>query len=76
MQWMQQNRFRNCLPVVQQLEVGLPVFRSGLGLCEAIYFDILVERLGSQLEHFNPNRFITMYLVDAIDGFQFEAFLV
>ncbi|MDU8502109.1 restriction endonuclease [Pseudomonas syringae] len=56
--------------------MALPVFRSGLGLCEAIYFDIVVERLGSQLEHFNPNRFITMYLVDAMDGFQFEAFLV
>lgn len=54
----------------------LPAFRSGLGLCEGIYFDILVRRLGSQLEHFNPNRFITMYLVDGMDGFQFEAFLV
>lgn len=54
----------------------LETFQSGLGLCEEIYFDILVERLGSQLEHFNPNRFITMYLVDAMDGFQFEAFLV
>jgi restriction system protein len=54
----------------------LQAFRSGLSLCEAIYFDILVDRLGSQLEHFNPNRFITMYLVDAMDGFQFEAFLV
>ncbi|UTW08003.1 restriction endonuclease [Pseudomonas benzenivorans] len=54
----------------------LPAFRSGLSLCEGIYFDILVQRLGSQLEHFNPNRFITMYLVDAMDGFQFEAFLV
>jgi restriction system protein len=54
----------------------LSAFRDGLGLCEGIYFDILVRRLGSQLEHFNPNRFITMYLVDAMDGFQFEAFLV
>ncbi len=54
----------------------LSAFRSGLGLCEGIYFDILVRRLGSQLEHFNPNRFITMYLVDGMDGFQFEAFLV
>lgn len=51
-------------------------FRQGLSLCETIYFDILVERLASQLEHFNPNRFITMYLVDGMDGFQFEAFLV
>lgn len=56
--------------------VPLQTFRTGLGLCEEIYFDILVERLGSQLEHFNPNRFITMYLVDAMDGFQFEDFLV
>lgn len=55
--------------------VSLPAFRAGLSLCERVYFDILVERLGSQLEHFNPNRFITMYLVDAMDGFQFEAFL-
>lgn len=56
----------------------LPIqaFRQGLSLCETIYFDILVERLASQLEHFNPNRFITMYLVDGMDGFQFEAFLV
>ena len=49
---------------------------NSLELCEDIYYDILVERLGSQLEHFNPNQFITMYLVDAMDGFQFEAFLV
>ena len=54
----------------------LQAFRDSLSLCEAIYFDILVERLASQLEHFNPNQFITMYLVDAMDGFQFEAFLV
>src|SRR5690606_6964082 len=56
--------------------ISLPAFQSGLNHCERVYFDILVERLGSQLEHFNPNRFITMYLVDAMDGFQFEAFLV
>lgn len=56
--------------------ISLSAFRSGLNHCERVYFDILVERLGSQLEHFNPNRFITMYLVDAMDGFQFEAFLV
>lgn len=56
--------------------VSWPAFRRGLNLCEGVYFDILVERLGSQLEHFNPNRFVTMYLVDAMDGFQFEAFLV
>ena len=54
----------------------LAEFRNGLGLCERIYFDIEVRRFGSQLEHFNPNRFITMYLVDGMDGFEFEAFLV
>lgn len=61
--------------------LGVPLlpmqaFRNGLSLCEEIYFDILVERLAGQLEHFNPERFITMYLVDAMDGFQFEDFLV
>ncbi|NWD69444.1 restriction endonuclease [Pseudomonas gingeri] len=50
--------------------------QSFLKHCENIHFDILVKRLTSQLEHFNPNRFVTMYLVDAMDGFQFEAFLV
>lgn len=54
----------------------LAEFRNGLGLCERIYFDIEVRRFGSQLEHFNPNQFITMYLVDGMDGFEFEAFLV
>lgn len=47
-----------------------------LGTCEKIHFDILVGRLASKLEHFNPNNFITMYRVDAMDGFKFEAFLV
>ena len=47
-----------------------------LAVCERIYFDILVDRLATRLEHFNPNKFVTMYLVDAMDGFQFEDFLV
>ncbi|MDR5020056.1 restriction endonuclease [Yersinia rochesterensis] len=47
-----------------------------LSTCESIYFDILVDRLATRLEHFNPNKFVTMYLVDAMDGFQFEDFLV
>lgn len=60
---------------------GIPLmpmqaFRNALSLCEEIHFDILVERLESQLEHFDPNQFITMYLVDAMDGFKFEDFLV
>lgn len=47
-----------------------------LSVCENIHFDILVDRLATRLEHFNPNKFVTMYLVDAMDGFQFENFLV
>ncbi|ANI83321.1 restriction endonuclease [Kosakonia oryzae] len=47
-----------------------------LSVCENIYFDILVDRLTARLENFNPNKFVTMYLVDAMDGFQFENFLV
>ncbi|WP_038903846.1 restriction endonuclease [Dickeya zeae] len=47
-----------------------------LSICEKIYFDILVDRLATRLEHFNTNKFVTMYHVDAMDGFQFEDFLV
>jgi len=61
--------------------VGLPLlpmssFRVFLRECESIHFNILVDRLASQLENFNPSRFVTMYFVDAMDGFQFEEFLV
>ncbi|KAA5971582.1 restriction endonuclease [Pantoea sp. M_9] len=47
-----------------------------LAVCEHIYFDILVNRLATRLEYFNPSKFVTMYLVDAMNGFQFEDFLV
>ena len=43
--------------------------------CEAIYFDILVERLKTTLERFEPAKFVTIYAVDAMDGFEFEDFL-
>ena len=46
-----------------------------LHACEKIYFDILVQRLETKLEHFDPNRFITMYHVDAMNGYDFEKFL-
>lgn len=60
---------------------GIPLvsfedIKKYLSACENIHFDILVERLAARLEHFNPNKFVTMYLVDAMDGFQFEDFLV
>lgn len=56
--------------------VSFDEVKKYLAVCEHIYFDILVDRLATRLEHFNPNKFVTMYLVDAIDGFQFEDFLV
>lgn len=46
-----------------------------LRTCEKIHFDILVERLATKLEHFDPNRFVTMYHVDAMNGYEFEKFL-
>jgi len=46
-----------------------------LRTCEKIQFDILVERLGTKLEHFDPSRFVTMYHVDAMNGYDFEKFL-
>lgn len=56
--------------------VSFDEVRKHLDLCESIYFDILVDRLTARLEHFNPDKFVTMYLVDAMDGFQFEDFLM
>jgi restriction system protein len=44
--------------------------------CEKIYFDFLVQRLETKLEHFDPSRFVTMYHVDAMNGYDFEKFLV
>lgn len=56
--------------------VSFDEVKKYLAMCESIYFDLLVDRLATRLEHFNPNKFVTMYLVDAMDGFQFEDFLV
>lgn len=48
---------------------------SWLRKCEDIHFDILVQRLETKLEHFDPSRFVTMYHVDAMNGYDFEKFL-
>lgn len=45
------------------------------GVCENIYLDILVDRFQLTLEQFDPARFMTMYAVDAMDGYVFEEFL-
>lgn len=59
---------------------GAPLVRwstitDWLRICESIYFDVQVERLSTKLEHFDPSRFITMYHVDAMNGYEFEKFL-
>ena len=56
--------------------VSFENIKKYLSICEGIYFDILVERLATRLEYFNPSKFVTMYLIDAMDGYQFENFLV
>jgi len=44
-------------------------------ICEAIYLDIRVSRFKTALETFDPDRFITIYRVDAMGGYAFEEFL-
>ncbi|MDR3712038.1 MAG: restriction endonuclease [Puia sp.] len=51
------------------------VVAAWLQTCEKIHFDILVRRLETKLEHFDPSRFVTMYHVDAMNGYDFEKFL-
>jgi hypothetical protein len=43
---------------------------------EVLYLDILVTRFKHLLENFDPSRFLTIYAIDAMDGFAFEDFLV
>jgi restriction system protein len=52
-----------------------PTLQRWLRTCEQIHFDILVQRLATKLEHFDPSRFVTMYHVDAMSGYDFEKFL-
>ncbi|WP_249193926.1 MULTISPECIES: restriction endonuclease [Burkholderia cepacia complex] len=55
--------------------VSWETLQHWLHICEKIHFDTLVQRLGTKLEHFDPNRFVTMYHVDAMNGYDFEKFL-
>ncbi|WP_460908283.1 restriction endonuclease [Paraburkholderia jirisanensis] len=52
-----------------------PTLQAWLQTCEQIHFDVLVQRLATKLEHFDPSRFVTMYHVDAMNGYEFEKFL-
>jgi restriction system protein len=70
------------VPFTQQASTnfGTPLLswdtiKTWLHECERIHFNILVERLAVKLEHFDPNLFVTMYHVDAMDGYGFEKFL-
>jgi hypothetical protein len=58
------------LPLVSSTE-----YRRLQAMCEAIYLDIRVTRFRTALENFDPARFMTIYLVDAMTGYQFEDFL-
>ena len=51
-------------------------FNSLLLKCERIYKEILVDRLDYKLSHFDPDNFVSIYSIDAMDGFSFEDFLV
>lgn len=44
-------------------------------LSEKIYFQVLVKRFRTTLEKFDPTRFVTIYTVDALSGYEFEDFL-
>lgn len=50
--------------------------RKTQGQCEVIYYKILVNRLDVKLTKFDPDIFITIHHIDAMDGFSFEDFLV
>lgn len=56
--------------------ISMGNIRKYISICETIYFDILVERLATRLEHFNPDKYVNMYSVDSMNGFEFEDFLV
>ncbi|MGO8820156.1 MAG: restriction endonuclease [Desulfomonilaceae bacterium] len=43
--------------------------------CETIYFDFLVSRFKLTLENFDPSRFVTIYAVDQMGGYEFEDFI-
>ncbi len=56
--------------------VGRDRFSALTITSEKIYYDIQVSRLDVKLDRFDPSRFVTIHIVDAMDGFQFEDFLV
>lgn len=56
--------------------IGSTDMSNWLKKAETIFYDIQVSRLDVQLERFDPAKFVTIHIVDSMDGFQFESFLV
>lgn len=80
--WTKQTNDFN-LPFNQKAEEDLSIPLINLndlhriqGLCEGLYYKILINRLDSKLTRFDPDKFITIHHVDAMDGYTFEDFLV
>lgn len=46
-----------------------------MGHCERAYFEICVDRFQDTLEGFDSSLFVTIFGVDAMDGYEFEDFL-
>lgn len=46
-----------------------------MAMCEQIWFKIRVERLQYTLENFDISKFVSIFHIDAMDGYQFEEFL-
>ncbi|WP_206683202.1 restriction endonuclease [Neptunicella marina] len=59
---------------VSLLENGM--ITGFLSKCERIYKEILIDRLDFKLSNFDPENFVSIYSIDAMDGFSFEEFLV
>lgn len=62
-------------------DVNIPLISSDdlhkiQGQCEVIYYKILVNRLDAKLTGFDPDIFVTIHHIDAMDGYSFEDFLV
>lgn len=45
-------------------------------LCELFYYSQLLDTMKNKLAYFDPNKFVTIYQVDSLDGYTFEDFLV
>lgn len=55
--------------------VDSELFDKTQNQCEEIYKDILVNRLDYKLSNFDPDKFVSIYSIDSMNGFEFEEFL-